>query len=186
MAANLRSMCGSALCYNGRNGPCDLRVLANSLSSWSRASSVSHSPRTMPHLGQSIRNASSPLSCAPNVKFGGVLQVEQTKISVPFRAFIPERCISIMVSDLTLGRSREWPFTSAGGLCFRPAQMSTCRIVGCRTVIAGEGAAPVQLAILTRDANEIRALHVKLALHASLTAARRKRGRSPKSKYFDG
>jgi hypothetical protein len=30
------------------------------------------------------------------VKFGGVLQVEHTKISVPFRAFIPDRCISII------------------------------------------------------------------------------------------
>jgi hypothetical protein len=136
----------------------------------------------MPHLGQSIRNASSPWSCAPNVKFGGVLQVEQTKVSVPFRALIPERCISIMVSDLTLGRSREWPLTSAGGLCFRPAQMCACRNVGRRTVIAAAGAAPGQLAILTRDANEIRALHVNLALHAWLIVASRKRRRSPRTK----
>jgi hypothetical protein len=104
----------SALCYNGRNGPCDPRVFANSLSSWSRASSVSHSPRTMPHLGQSIRNTSSPLSCAPNVKLGGVLQVEHTKISVPFRAFIPERCISIMRAPPPAAQMSHSPSLSVG------------------------------------------------------------------------
>src|SRR5580704_1455432 len=97
----------SALCYNGRNGPCDLRVFANSPSSWSPASSVSHSPRTMPHLGQSIRNPSSPLSCDPNVKFGGVLQVEQTKIIVPFRAFISERCNLLRLPESRAGRSSQ-------------------------------------------------------------------------------
>jgi len=97
----------SALCYNRRNGPCDLRGFANSPSSWSPASSVSHSPRTMPHLGQSIRNPSSPLSCDPNVKFGGVLHVEQTKISVPFRAFIPERCNLLRLLESRAGGVRK-------------------------------------------------------------------------------
>ena len=46
---------------------------------------------TMPHFGQSIRYTISPLSRAPNVKFGGTLQVEQTKMIVPFRAFIPPK-----------------------------------------------------------------------------------------------
>src|ERR1700727_1637338 len=63
-------------------------VFANSLSSRPRASSVSHSPSTMPHFGQSIRYTNSPLLRAPNVKFGGTLQVEQIKIIVPFRALI--------------------------------------------------------------------------------------------------
>src|ERR1700730_18199209 len=52
----------------------------------------------MPHLGQSIRSTNWPFSCAPKVKLGGTLHVEHTKINVPFRAFIPDRCISITLA----------------------------------------------------------------------------------------
>jgi hypothetical protein len=59
-----------------------------------------------------MRNASSPLSRAPKVKFGGVLQVEHTKISVPFRAFIPDRCISIIRAPLAGYTTRLIPIAS--------------------------------------------------------------------------
>jgi hypothetical protein len=65
--------------------------VANSRSSLPRSSSESHSPRTHPHFGQSIRYTIAPFARAPKLKFGGTLHVEQTKTSVPFRAFIPDR-----------------------------------------------------------------------------------------------
>jgi hypothetical protein len=69
----------------------NLQFRANSRNSRSRASIVFHSPNPIPHFGQISKYTNSPSVSAPNKKFGATLHVEQTNITAPLRAFIPDK-----------------------------------------------------------------------------------------------
>jgi hypothetical protein len=69
----------------------NLQFRANSLNSRSRASIVFHSANPISHFGQISKYTNSPSVSAPNRKFGATLHVEQTNITAPLRAFIPDK-----------------------------------------------------------------------------------------------